>query len=76
MIVFQVLLALFPLFVGAALWQHFRYLKLWRERIDDRQRLFYLCGYLSNSAEIASCTWGVADNIRFTGVSNLQVFSK
>jgi hypothetical protein len=40
MIVFQVLLALFPLFVGAALWQHFRYLKLWRERIDDRQRLY------------------------------------
>ncbi len=41
MILLDVLLAVFLLFLGAALWQHFRYLKLRRERIDDRQPLFY-----------------------------------
>jgi hypothetical protein len=41
MILLDVFLAILLLFVGAALWQHFRYLKLRRERIDDRQPLFY-----------------------------------
>ncbi|MEO1935842.1 MAG: hypothetical protein ABGX04_13795 [Myxococcales bacterium] len=41
MIFFDVLFSIFLLVGGAALWQHFRYLKLRRERIDDRQPLFY-----------------------------------
>jgi hypothetical protein len=41
MILIDALLSILLLFVGAALWQHFRYLKLRRERIDDRQPLFY-----------------------------------
>jgi hypothetical protein len=41
MIFLDVFLSILLLFVGAALWQHFRYLKLRRERIDDRQPLFY-----------------------------------
>ncbi len=41
MILLDVFLAILLFFLGAALWQHFRYLKLRRERIDDRQPLFY-----------------------------------
>ncbi|NQZ98958.1 MAG: hypothetical protein HRU01_20840 [Myxococcales bacterium] len=41
MILLDVFLAIVLLFIGAGLWQHFRYLKLRRERVDDRQPLFY-----------------------------------
>ena len=41
MILLDVFLAIVLLFIGAGLWQHFRYLKLRRERVDDRHPLFY-----------------------------------
>ncbi len=41
MIFLNAFLAILLFFIGAALWQHFRYLKLRRDRIDDRQPLFY-----------------------------------
>ena len=40
-IAINVVIALVSGVVVAGLWQHFRYLKLRRDRIDDRQPLFY-----------------------------------
>ncbi|MBW2723995.1 MAG: hypothetical protein JRE71_06370 [Deltaproteobacteria bacterium] len=40
-IAITVFVALLAGIVGAGLWQHFKYLKLRRERVEDRQPLFY-----------------------------------